>query len=114
MALEAQVQTNRGDNLTDTIKDKVLHILDLAVRFNDSETRQDITGKKPTIFVNFSGHICGLSVNICLEGYSPECNFFDQYLSLIAYLDEENAERELDGIIKTLELIIDQWNKTQK
>ena len=39
--------------------EKIKRIMELAYLINPTETKQSVTGNKPTIFVNFSGH-CSL------------------------------------------------------
>lgn len=53
-----------------TIQEKVLKIMQLALEINDTPTKQETTGDKPTVFVDFSGHVCTLSVQIHSHGWN--------------------------------------------
>lgn len=50
--------------MTEKVKSKVLEIMALALEFNGKPTKQECTGNKPTIFVDFAGHVCELDVGI--------------------------------------------------
>ena len=50
----------------------VKKIFDLALAINPNDTKQDTTGKKPTVFVRFSGHIAGAEVVIYHDGWGSE------------------------------------------
>lgn len=88
-----------------SIKDKVKRIIDLAVDFNDSETRQDVTGNKPTVFVDFCGHTCQLDVSIHRKGYDS----WEDRFSNTVYLDQSDAIEKLNEIINVLEKTIVAW-----
>ena len=47
----------------------VKQIFDLALEINPNDTAQDKTGEKPTVFVNFSGHVTGIDVRIYRNGW---------------------------------------------
>ena len=50
----------------------VKQIFNLALAVNPNDTKQDTTGKKPTVFVRFSGHIAGVEVEIYHDGWDSE------------------------------------------
>lgn len=69
----------------------VKQIFNLALAINPNVTMQDTTGKKPTVFVRFSGHVAAVDVEIYLNGWdSGAC---DKDGSLVMrytiYLDDE-------------------------
>ena len=73
---------------------QVLEILELAI---------DITNNtKADVFVDYSGHINGLSVKVLLEGWKPEYEKLD--FNKILYLDRDNVN-ELQEIIDYLKAI---------
>ena len=47
----------------------VKQIFNLALAINSNCTLKETTGEKPTVFVNFSGHIAGVEVNIHPTGW---------------------------------------------
>ena len=47
----------------------VKQIFHLALAINPNYTTQDKTGEKPTVFVNFSGHVAGIDVRIYRNGW---------------------------------------------
>lgn len=53
------------------MEDKLKRILDLALKLNPSETRREVTGSKPTIFVEFSGHVGTVCVRVYRNGWKP-------------------------------------------
>lgn len=50
----------------------VKQIFALALAINPNDTKQDTTGNKPTVFVNFGGHIAGVEVEIYHDGWDSE------------------------------------------
>ena len=50
----------------------VKQIFNLALAINPNDTTQDKTGGKPTVFVNFSGHVAGVDVRIYRNGWAPD------------------------------------------
>ena len=58
--------------MTEKVKSKVLEIMALALEFNCKPTKQECTGNKPTIFVDFAGHVCELDVGIYMELFSQQ------------------------------------------
>ena len=76
-------------------KRKMVHqLLDLALDINGLERRkQEITGNLPTVFFNFSGHICVVDIGICADGWYPGA---DKDKGL--WLDAKDQKKLLDGI----------------
>ena len=106
--------------MTKEIIQKVSEIVELAVNFNSSDTRQELTDSKPTFFVEFYGHICGLEVRASVNGY-PESP--DIYLSgkgatrgyETTYLDgaEKQTLQDLDTVLAEMQCIINKWEVAQ-
>lgn len=106
--------------MTNEIKQRVLEIMELAVNFNSSETRQELTDSKPTFFVEFYGHICGLEVRANINGY-PEPPVI--YLSSegvtnryeVTILDgaEKQPLQGLDTVLAEMRRIINDWEAAQ-
>lgn len=52
---------------------KVSEIFQLCIEINDFENRQkSITGRKPTVFFDFSGHVAGLHIRVFKTGWEEE------------------------------------------
>ncbi len=85
---------------------KLHEILDLVLDVNGFEERcAETTGNAPTVFMEFSGHICAVDVNICSDGWR-KCKDYDfkgqAFLSDNPILSK-GCEYDLDTIIKKLE-----------
>lgn len=93
--------------MNESIKNKVLEIMALAVEFNNTETKTELTDDKPTFFVNFSGHTCEIEVDIHPEGWSSDKMNKVRYLE--AYLDKYNTEENLDNILIKMKNTISDW-----
>lgn len=75
----------------------VKEIFDLALAINPNDTKQDTTGKKPTVFVKFSGHVAGVDVEIYPNGWDDGA--YEEEPLVIRYtiwLDDENFTVLLD------------------
>lgn len=73
----------------------VLDITRLALQLNPTQTKQEITGDKPTVFLEFLGHTCCLNVKVCENGW--ECDTpFDARFNV--WFDEEDAREKLEEI----------------
>ena len=69
----------------------VKQIFHLALAINPNDTRQDTTGKKPTVFVRFSGHVASVDVEIYPNGWDDGA--YEEEPLVIRYtiwLDDEN------------------------
>ena len=104
----------------------VKQIFSLALAINANKTKQSITGNKPTVFVNFSGHVAGVDVSIYRNGWGAlddESNitrysFYlgDDYFTQWAndyepYPEEKECEQLSEAKIALAELqkIADKW-----
>ena len=76
----------------------VKQIFTLALAINPNDTKQDTTGKKPTVFVKFSGHVAAVDVDIYLNGWDSGACDKDEPLVIryTIYLDEENFIARFD------------------
>ena len=70
----------------------VKQIFNLALAVNPNLTKQDTTGKKPTVFVRFSGHVAAVDVDIHLNGWDSGACDKDEPLVMryTIYLDDED------------------------
>lgn len=107
--------------MTNEIKQRVLEIMELAVNFNSSETRQEITGNKPTFFVEFYGHICSIEVRVNIKGYCAESpNIYlagkgaaNRYEVTILDSAEKQTLQDLDTVLAEMRCIINKWEAAQ-
>ena len=100
--------------MTKKVKSKVLEIMTLALDFNSESTKQEYTGNKPTLFVQFYGHTCQLDVDIATEGwgYRDGRNVRRNVRNEI-YLDRTSAVRELNKTLKTLKAVIAEYEERE-
>lgn len=96
--------------MTENVKSKVLEIMALALEFNGKPTKQELTGNKPTIFVEFAGHVHELDVRIFIDGWSFSANKIVKHM---IYLDRSSAAKELDRTLTGLKTIIAKYEKNR-
>ena len=96
--------------MTEKVKSKVLEIMALAFEFNGKPTKQVLTGNKPTIFVDFAGHVCELDVRIYIDGWDFSANKVVKYMM---YLDSPSAAKELDRTLTDLKTIIAKYEENR-
>lgn len=113
-----------NEKITESVRKRVLKIMELAMLINDSPTQCEYTGNKPTVFVDFSGHCCILTVYVYPEGWTDDEPIDDKFLCNGLNLSEETTftpngkskemptERKLEGIILVLTDIL--YNIQQK
>ena len=74
-------------------------IFELALAINPNDTNKGTTGKKPTVFVKFSGHVAAVDVEIHLNGWDSGACAEDESLDVIRYtiyLDDEDFTMRVD------------------
>ena len=74
----------------------VKQIFNLALAVNPNDTKQGTTGKKPTVFVRFSGHIAGVEVQIYPTGWGDGALPAPPSISYFIYLDDESFTAYVD------------------
>ena len=76
----------------------VKQIFALALAINPNDTNQDTTGKKPTVFVSFSGHVAAVYVDIYLNGWGSGACDKDEPLIMryTIYLDDDYFTARVD------------------
>ena len=106
--------------MTKEITQRVLEIMELAVSFNSDETRQEITDNKPTFFVEFYGHICGLEVRANINGYPESPVIYlsgkgaaSRYEVTILGDAEKQTLQDLDAVLAEMRRIISEWEVAQ-
>lgn len=105
----------------------VKQIFTLALAINSNCTQRETTGEKPTVFVGFSGHIAGVHIEICCNGWDSQEDDDNLVLSYLVYLGDEMfttlvdeyepypEEKECDQLTKAkaalaeLQKIADKW-----
>ena len=106
--------------MTKEITQRVLEIMELAVSFNSDETRQEITDNKPTFFVVFSGHICGLEVRASVNGYPESPVIYLSGKGVTSHYEvtilgdaEKQTLQDLDTVLAEMHRIISEWEAEQ-
>lgn len=61
------------------MEDKIKRILALALKLNPTETRQETTGNKPTVLVEFSGHVGIVYVSVYKNGWERHVDVSDEF-----------------------------------
>ena len=76
----------------------VKQIFNLALAVNPNDTKQGTTGKKPTVFVSFSGHVAAVYVDIYLNGWGSGACDKDEPLIMryTIYLDDDYFTARVD------------------
>ena len=92
-----------------SINEKVLEIMAVALEFNGKPTKQELTGNKPTIFVDFAGHVCELDVGIYMDGWSSSANKDVKQM----YLDSPSVAKELETTLTDLKTIIAKYEENR-
>ena len=102
------------------VRDTVLRIMERAMYYNNTPTKQECTGDKPTFFVNFSGH-CGVITVCCYPvGYKEDAEgiYFTKQPMCYLYESEHITEEEiLNNLTRTLadmERIYNDWYTRQE
>lgn len=93
-----------------TKTEKVQKIIALALALNPTETEQEITGSKPTVFAQFSGHTAGLNVSVYESGWTRDN---EPDYDRIIYLDEDGSENLLDKVIEKLTGLYNEWKEKE-
>ena len=76
--------------------EKVNEIIQLCLEINGFEKRQiEITGNKPAVFFDFSGHTAGLYVRVFETGWEAEK---DADKIFYIYLDDSFEDLEIDSL----------------
>lgn len=84
-------------------------IADLMYKINSMPTEQESAGNLPTVFFEFSGHVCQVEIRIHLNGWIENGDWdFEKRINL----DRNNAAEELTKVIDVLFNVLDQ--KRQK
>ena len=95
------------------VRDTVLRIIERALFYNNTETEQCLTGKKPTFFVHFEGHVASLDVDIHKNGWTSK----DDPEEFMIYLTERGGYTEtadeiqdkLISVLKRMEEVYKEW-----
>lgn len=84
-------------------------IADLMYKINSAPTEQESTGNLPTVFFEFSGHVCQVEIRSHYNGWIK--NSYWDYKKTIN-LDRSSAAEELANVVEMLFTVLDQ--KRQK
>lgn len=86
--------------MTKEIMQKTIKIVEIAMMLNSEPTQKEISGNKPTIFVEFMGHIGGVTVTIHSNGWQSDER--SDYSWFITFDKEKRAKNQLDEVIAKL------------
>ena len=99
------------------VRDTVLRIIERALMYNSTSTDKEITGNKPTFFVDFSGHIAQIQVSIYVEGWVEGWGVDSNPERYVVYLTEnkyggrtaDGIRTQLVAILKRMEEVYSAW-----
>ena len=106
--------------ITRKVMDEVLRITEKAMMYNNTPTKQEYTGDKPTFFVEFNGHCGDIDVhcypNGCREGVgSVQCgNDIVHSLCEDEYTTEKEILANLNRTIADMERYYNDWLSRQE
>ena len=102
------------------VRDTVLRIRERALFYNNTPTKQECTGDKPTFFVDFSGHCGIISVRCypygCKEGAENTYCGDDIRFELCEskYTSEEEILNDLNRTLSDMERYYTDWYTRQE
>lgn len=97
--------------MDEKVHNMALAIVNRALHYNNTKTRQGLTGNKPTFFTDLSGHTAEINVRIYPNGY-VEGGEKEQY---VVYLTEnkfnplDDIKSQLSDILKRMEEVYTAW-----
>ena len=83
------------------MEEKIKRIIALALQLNPSRTQQEVTGSKPTVFVDFYGHVGQVEVRVYKNGWKPYADW-DFCVSFDAEEDRTISHKKADRCIEYL------------
>lgn len=90
-------------------------IIRYAMECNNTETEQEVTGSKPTFFVEFSGHIAALFVRVYPFGYEDNSDCVTLLDSgAWKFGNNERYRKKLEEVLAEMHRIFETWEATQK
>lgn len=94
--------------LKSIVSEKIGKVIEMAAQINSSKTSRDITGEKPTIFVEFYGHVSLFEVRIHFNGWGDAPYDEPDYSrKIIIDEDQKNVKKQLDDIIHMLKQLVE-------
>lgn len=99
---------------TREIRNLILRVMDLALKINSKPTEQEITGNRPTVFVEFFGHTLSIYVRIYPNGWTDDtdgkkCECYDCY--------PQSGWDNLDtlyNVVERLEELYQEWGDSDE
>lgn len=102
------------------MNEQILRICELCMKLNSTRTSKEITGNKPTVFFEFSGHTSKVEISIHYNGWSYKSLSADikytidlQYgLSWYYFPSKKDYEQypvSLEQIIDHIKSIAEKW-----
>ena len=90
--------------ITRKVMDEVLRITEKAMMYNNTPTKQEFTGDKPTFFVELSGHIGNILVDCHTGGYVAKNE----------YETEEEILADLNRVLADMDRFYNDWLSRQE
>ena len=95
--------------ITNEVRRLVHHIVDKMLDYNNTPTKQEFTGDKPTFFVELSGHIGNISVDCHTGGYVANGDF-----EHCGKETEKDILANLNRVLADMEYYYDSWLARQE
>lgn len=100
--------------------EQLMQILGLCLEINPSDTKQELTGNKPTVFFEFSGHCQHVQVRVFPQGWNRDCaskhyayQTFDMY-NWVMREDEQETSVTINQVIADLQRIKQEVSKDEQ
>lgn len=93
------------------VRETALRIMERAMFYNSTSTERELTGSKTTFFVNFSGHVAWLEVQIYSLGYAKGDDWEDYHINLCGtdYRTVDEIQNQLVSVLKRMEAVYTAW-----
>ena len=89
--------------MSNETRNKIIRVMELALLINPTGTRKELTGDKPTIFVQFFGNCNAVEIDINSDGWEPDGKSEETYQCFFSA--DKDAKGILDKALARLEEI---------
>lgn len=93
------------------VEAKIFEVVRLGLLLNPMPTQREKTMDKPTVFINFLGHVALLQISIHSNGWDTRSPYCSPDLEWEIHLEEneEIVKRQLDEAINHLTYLFECW-----
>lgn len=102
--------------ISEKVRSLVLDIVNAAMMYNETPTRKEFTGNKPTFYIELSGHTATLDVFYNESGYGENSHnvWLIDIFSLCSYVDDDGSEekeiqKKLEEVLAHMKTIYYNW-----